>query len=274
MTETLFDYDRSASLDVRSVGTREHDGWIGSELTYATPFDRRRAAHLIRPTGDGPFPAILYVHWFEPAAADSNRTQFYEEAQAMVKRGAASLLIETIWSDREWFLKRTQAEDHRTSVEQVIELRRATDLLLAQPGVDPDRLAYVGHDFGAMYGVVMGSADPRPSCYVLMAGTPRFHEWFLYYPPLEGDEKDAFIHQMTELDPIGRVAQLAPASLLFQFGRDDAHVPIERAEAFFGAAPEPKELRWYDAEHGLNEEATADRMEWVAGQLGLEDEAI
>ena len=270
MVKDLFDYDRSASLDVRPLGSREHDGWIGSDLTYATPFDRRRAACLIRPTGDGPFPVILCVHWYEPAAANSNRTQFYEEAQAMAKRGAASLLIETVWSDRDWFLKRTQADDHRMSVEQVIELRRAMDLLLDQPGVDPGRFAYVGHDFGAMYGVVMGSVDLRPTCYALMAGTPRFSDWFLYYPRLEGDEREAFIREMAELDPIGRVGELAPAPLLFQFARDDFHVPVERAEEFFAAAGDPKELRWYDAKHGLNEQATEDRIDWVARQLGLE----
>ena len=270
MTEKPFDYDRSASLDVRPVGSHEHDGWIGSELTHVTPFDRRRAAYVVRPTGEGPLPVILYVHWYELAAADSNRTQFYEEAQAMAKRGVLSLLIETVWSDRDWFLKRTQVEDHRTSVEQVIELRRAMDLLFEQPGVDPERFAYVGHDFGTMYGVVMGSVDPRPSCYTLMAGTPRFPDWFLYYPRLEGDEREAFIREMAELDPIGRVGELAPAPLLFQFARDDLHVPVERAEEFFAAAKDPKELRWYDAKHGLGEESTTDRIEWVTRQLGLE----
>ena len=229
MAKELFDYDRSASLDVRPVGSREHEGWIGSELTYATPFDRRRAAYVVRPVGEGPFPAILYVHWYEPAAADSNRTQFFDEAQTMAKRGALSLLIETMWSDREYFLKRTQADDHRMSVEQVVELRRAMDLLSEQPGVDPKRFAYVGHDFGAMYGVVMGSIDPRPSCYALMAGTPRLSDWFLYYPRLDGAEREAFVREMSDLDPIDRAAGLSPAPVLFQFGTNDPHVPAERA---------------------------------------------
>jgi dienelactone hydrolase len=270
MTVDLFDYDATASLDIRPVGSRDHDGWVGTELTYATPFDRRRAAAIVRPPGDGPFPVILYVHWYEPAAVDSNRTQFYEEAQAMAKRGAMSLLIETMWSDRDYFLKRTQADDRRMSIEQVVELRRAMDLLLGQPGADPARFAYVGHDFGAMYGVVTGSVDPRPTCYVLMAGTPRFPDWFLYYPPLEGEGRDAFIREMIDLDPIDRVARLAPAPVLFQFAKNDPHVPVEGAEAFFAAASDSKDLRWYDAGHGLNDEATANRIEWLARQLKLE----
>ncbi|MBU1049095.1 hypothetical protein KKG90_03610 [Candidatus Bipolaricaulota bacterium] len=269
MKNDLFDYSRSTPLDVRPVGTREHEGWIEAELTYEALPDRRRAAYLLRPSAEGPHPIILYVHWYEPAAANSNRTQFLEEARTMAKRGAMSLLIETAWSDREWFLKRTQADDSQNSVEIVIELRRAMDLLLGQPGVDAQRFAYVGHDFGAMYGTVMGSIDPRPSCYTLMAGTPRLSDWFLYYPRLEGAAREAFICEMKALDPIDRICQLAPAPLLFQFGKEDFHVPIGRAEEFFAAAMEPKTLLWYEGKHGLNDQATEDRIKWVTNQLCL-----
>lgn len=38
--------------------------------------------------------------------------------------------------------------------------------------------------------IVMGGVDPRPTCYVLMAGTPRFPDWYLYYPELEGEPRE------------------------------------------------------------------------------------
>ena len=37
------------------------------------------------------------------------------------------------------------------------------DVLLANSRVDPKRVAYVGHDFGAMYGMVMTGVDQRVS---------------------------------------------------------------------------------------------------------------
>jgi len=187
----------------------------------------------------------------------------------MAKHGALSLLIETVWSDRDWFLERVQADDYRMSVEQVIELRRAMDLLIEQPGADPERFAYVGHDFGAMYGVVAGSVDPRPTCYVLMAGTPCFPDWFLYYPQLGGAERDAFIDEMASLDPVGHVGRLSPAPVLFQFGMNDPHVPVERAETFFDAAREPKRLLWYEVGHELNDEAQQDRTAWLCRRLAV-----
>jgi dienelactone hydrolase len=264
-----FDDDRSAPLDIREVGTHQHDGVIERLFSYASPYGQRRVAESIRPAGTGPHAAILFVHWYEPESHDSNRTQFHDEALELARRGAVSLLVETMWSDRDWFVKRTQADDYANSVRQVVELRQAIDLLLAQPGVDASRFAYVGHDFGAMYGVLMGQVDSRPTCYVLMASTPRFPDWYLYYPRLEGAAREAFIQEMSPLDPVERVAGLAPAPLLFQFGNNDPHVPIERGQAFFDAASEPKQLRWYDAGHGLCQQATDERISWLAEQLGL-----
>jgi dienelactone hydrolase len=174
-----------------------------------------------------------------------------------------------LWSDRDFFLKRTQKEDMQNSMEEVVNIRRAMDLLLSQPRVDTKRFAYVGHDFGGMYGVLAGSLDQRPTHYVVMASTPRFPDWYLYLPKLEGEARETFIHQMTAIDPITHVPSISPASVLFQFATDDFHVPTDRAEEFFAAAKEPKEMKWYEAQHGLNETATEDRKAWLKQSLGL-----
>ena len=259
------------AADIRAAGKHQHDGIVERLFSYTTPYGQRRVAEIISPAGTEPHAAILYVHWYEPELHDSNRTQFHREATLLAQRGVVSLLVETMWSDRDWFLKRTQADDYANSIRQVVELRQAMDLLLAEPGVDPAQFAYVGHDFGAMYGVLMGQVDPRPTCYALMAGTPRFADWYLYYPKLEGAARAAFVEEMSLLDPIINVAKLAPVPLLFQFGSDDPHVPIERAQSFFDAAAEPRQVRWYAAGHGLCEQATSERISWLATQLGLDD---
>jgi dienelactone hydrolase len=271
MFEDQFAYHRRAAYDIRQVSTRPQQDALVRDFTYATPFNRRRAAYLVRPESGAQdhLAAVLYVHWYEPESPDSNRTQFLDEAIQLASRGVVSMLIETMWSDRDWFIKRTQAEDHQNTIEQVVELRLAMDILLAEPGVDANRFAYVGHDFGAMYGVLMGAVDSRPKSYVLMAGTPKFPDWYLYYPHLEGDDRQAFIESFEPYDPISLVAKLAPAPLLFQFGEDDFHVPIERGQAFFQAAEEPKTIRWYPAGHGLNPQAKIDRLEWLTHQLNV-----
>jgi dienelactone hydrolase len=262
-------YPKLLSKDRRVLVSRTQDGLTSQLLVIQTPFGYRRVAEMFRPEGDGPYPMILYVHWYEPESLSSHRSQFEEEAREMAQSGAICISIETLWSDRDFFLKRTQEEDIQNSVEEIVNIRRAIDLLLSQPNVNPKRFACVGHDFGGMYGVLAGSLDGRPTHYVVMAATPRFPDWYLYLPKLEGEARAVFIRQMAEIDPIVHVPNLAPAEVFFQFATDDFHVPKERAEEFFAAAKEPKQMKWYESGHGLNEEATRDRKAWLREKLGL-----
>lgn len=272
MLSKMHDYQKLESKDVRLLVKRAQDGLESQLLVIQTPFGDRRVADLVRPEGEGSLAALLYVHWYEPESISSHRTQFEEEAREMARAGVVCLSIETLWSDRDFFLKRTQDDDLQNSAQEVVNLRRAMDLLLSQPGVDPERFAYVGHDFGGMYGVLAGSLDRRPAYYVIMASTPRFPDWYLYLPKLEGEARQAFIRQMSEFDPIVHVPNLAPAEVFFQFATDDFHVPKERAEEFFAAARDPKEMKWYEAGHGLNEDATRDRKAWLKDKLRLTQE--
>ena len=144
----------------------------------------------------------------------------------MARSGAVCLLVETLWSDPDFFIKRTQEDDVQNSIEEVVNIRRAMDLLLSQPNVDSKRFAYVGHDFGGMYGVLAGSLDQRPTHYVVMAATPRFPDWYLYSSKLEGEAREAFIRQMSEIDPISSCPEsFARRPIFFQFATDDPHVP-------------------------------------------------
>jgi len=57
-------------------------------------------------------------------------------------------------------------------VQTVIDLRRAVDVVLSRPGVDPKRIGFVGHSFGATWGGVLAGVEKRIKAYVLMAGLP------------------------------------------------------------------------------------------------------
>ncbi len=272
LSAALFEYDATAPLDVKESGVERRQGVPVRNITYANASGGRTGACLVVPTSAGPHAAILYVHWYEPESPDSNRTQFLSEAVDNAKLDVVSLLIDTMWSDPAWFETRRQSDDYDSSVRQVRELRRAIDLVLSQPSVDPQRSAYVGHDFGAMYGAVVAGLETRIKAYALLAGTSAFSDWFLLSPKLEGATRQAFIDRLSPLDPVRYVGRAAPSTLLFQFGTSDRFVPKEKAEEFFRAASEPKALRWYEAGHGLNHEAVRDRQQWLKGELGLRTE--
>jgi cephalosporin-C deacetylase-like acetyl esterase len=265
---STFAYDRSRPLAIETLGTRTQDGATVRDITFASTAGGRTAAYLVSPVERGKGPGILFVHWYEPESKDSNRTQFLEQAVDLARGGSTSLLIETMWSDPEWFKKRRREDDYTNSVQQVKELRRALDVLLSMPGVDPGRVAYVGHDFGAMYGAVLSGVDHRVHAWALQAGTTSFSSWFLLGTKLDPTEKQKVIDQLAPLDPVAYIQQAA-SPVLFQFGRHDPYVPEARAEQFFNAATEPKSRILYDAGHGLNRLAIQDRQAWLKKNLGI-----
>lgn len=270
MLPKMRDYPKLAPSDVRVWGEKKEDGYTKQMLVFQTPFGYRRMAELFTPDGEGPHALILFIHWYEPGSPSSNRSQFVEEAIELAKAGAICLTVETLWSDPDFFLKRTQTDDMQTSMEEVVNERRFMDFLASQPNADLTRFALVGHDFGGMYGVLAGSLDQRPTHYVIMAATPRFPDWYLYSPKLEGAAREAFLSEMKPIDPITHIPNLAPAPVFFQFGNDDFHVPLERADEFFNAAKDPKEKKIYQSGHGLNDETTQDRKSWIKRQLRID----
>ena len=268
---SLFDYDASLPLAVKETSRREDKGVVLRDITYATLTRGSNAATLVTPTTRPakPAPAILFVHWYGPPAPTSNRTQFIPDATELARRGVTSLLIDTPWSVPTYFRNRTRAEDYTRSVQQVRDLRRALDVLAAQPGIDRQRLAYVGHDFGAMYGTLAAVVDPRVTHFVFMAGTASFSDWFLYGPKLEGEARDKFIAELAPLDPVKWVPRLR-GPLLMQFADTDEHVSTERRELLAAAAPKGSDVRVYKAGHELNEQATRERLTWLRQKLSLD----
>jgi predicted esterase len=267
----LFDYDGSLSTAIKETSRREEKGALLRDITYETldkATNRTNAATLITPATPAakPAPAILFVHWYGPPAPTSNRTQFIPDGIALAQHGVTSLLIDTPWSVPTYFRTRTRAEDYSRSVQQVKDLRRALDVLAAQPGIDRSRLAYVGHDFGAMYGSIAAVVDPRVTHFVFMAGTASFSDWFLYGPKLEGEARDKFIAELAPLDPVKWVPRLR-GPVLMQFADHDEHVSTARREQLAAAAPKGAEVRVYKAGHELSDESTRERLEWLRQKL-------
>jgi dienelactone hydrolase len=223
---------------------------------------------LVVPAGPGPFAAVLFAHWLgdEPT---SNHTEFLDDAVELGERGVLSLLIDSPWSDPEWFEHgRSPKTDVAESQAQVKDFQRAMDVLIAQPGVDPKRVGFVGHDFGAMYGVLMGSAQPRAKTWVLLAPTATFSEWFLIGEK-PADPK-AFVKSLAPFDLARHLPKLK-GTVLFQFAKTDRYVPPEAVKALTSATPQVHAVKIYEnAGHDLKvPEAHDDRLRWLSEALQL-----
>jgi len=248
-------------------GEETADGVTVTDVTFDGGEIDDTEAYLVAPSGGGSGPAVLWFHWLEGGSPTSNRTEFLEEARGFALRGVTSLLVQGVLP---WHERPSRIAHDRALIEQeVAMLRRAVELLLAQPRVDPSRLAAVGHDFGGMYLTLLFGEDRRIGWFVLMAPTARWADWFTVYWRLE-DDADAYAAALAPLDPVAHLARADGRPILLQFAAHDDYVPPEVAAEITAAAGPSAEVRTYDSGHELDATARADRESWLANRLGLD----
>ena len=262
----LFRYNDRSAVTVNEVSSERRGDVTVRDIVLSPGPGRQIKAYLVVPEGSGPFAGILWVHWL--GEEKSNRTQFLDEAVQLAPKGAVSLLVDAMWSAPEWFGKRVPEKDYENSIRQVIELRRAIDLLLSQPNVDKTRIGFVGHDYGAMYGMLMSGVDQRVNTFVFIAATQSLNDWAFLGP--QPKSKAAYLKQNSNLELTDSLRQVRTASKLFQFGKGDFYVSQADAAVLFAAAPQPKERKMYEAGHKMALDVIVkDRDEWLVKQLKL-----
>lgn len=272
-TLPLFHYEPSAPFDVEIVSEQVQAGAIVQDLTYQAADSQftqqaggRIDAYLVKPAGNGPFAGVLFMHGL--GAGWGNRREFLDEAVGLASQGVVSVLPAGQFP---WLVSFTGVPetDHMNVINQVVELRRSVDFLLAQAGVDPQRIAFVGHDYGAMHGAVLAGVEKRIKAYVLMAGDSNYSDWaFQYFT--EPADRDAYRRFMAAVDPVSYLPHATPAAIFFQFGGRDRFINQETSNQQVDAASQPKKLGWYaDAGHTLNAQASRERVDWLTEELDL-----
>jgi dienelactone hydrolase len=264
----LFDYDADADLQVEVIGTEERDGVTVQDITFVPIADEDPVkAYIVTPGSDAEsFAGILWGHWL--GEENANRNQFLEEAVGLAREGVVSVMIDTMWSKPGWYGARSSKldEDYESGVKQVIRFRRAMDLLLAQPKVDPERIAFVGHDYSGMYGMLASAVDARASAYVFIAVAPSFYDWAFYVN--KPKDEAAYFAENDVLEPM-EYLPFIHGKLLFQYAGEDFYVPDDRRRLALNTAAETREVKIYEkAEHSMHDpEIAQDRDAWLLEAL-------
>jgi dienelactone hydrolase len=285
-----WNYDKSAPLNIKQTGVEDHKGIKVYDITYFSPVGDRApvvgpnggivAAYLVVPPGKGPFPAVIYSHWCMDGSDKKNRTEFLAEALVLARSGVISLLPDEV-RVRPGFPEPAKdqsplnEEQFALPVQQVINLRRGADLLLARNDVDSARLAYVGHSVGAEAGGYLTGVDKRLKAFVLMAAglsdevelkTKAYQD---LRKQIGADRFDAFVAQHSWTDIGKYVSHAAPATVFLQYASHDDYFSSDEAKQYAEVVSEPKKFKIYDAPHALNAEATLDRVAFLAKQLSF-----
>jgi dienelactone hydrolase len=276
--DRAFDYDQAAPLDVQEKGTVKRGDVSVLDITYASPKGGRVPAFLVVPDGKGPFAAVIWGHWYWGNSPARNRSEFLDEAVALAATGVVSLLTDGPVArpghveDKDPLSERQVAE----LIQQIVDMRRGVDLLLARKDVDPQRIAYVGHSYNATVGAFLSGIEKRFKVFVLMAGglsdevDMKSKEYQDFRQKIGPEKFDAFEAKYRWLDPGKFVSHASPAFVFLQYGTKDLpFLTSERAREYARVVSEPKKFQLYEAPHALNAEARRDRLTFLAEQLKL-----
>ncbi|GCE30860.1 hypothetical protein KDA_63440 [Dictyobacter alpinus] len=275
LNPTFFAYDEESTPDIKLISENRRGNITIQDITYASPQGGRVPAYMIVPQGNGPFAGVIFVHW-----SQRDRTEFLEEAITLAEIGIVSLCIDAPFlrptSLKAPISSKTAARD--LGLQIVADVRRGVDVLMAQPGVDRQRIGYVGHSYGATNGGIVAGVEKRIKTYVLMAGyasTSQVYRVSTHPMIAQGREKtppaewERYLDMIEPLDAVYYIGNTAPASILFQFANQDEFVSEEQALLYLEKASKPKQIRWYDSSHELNGQARIDRAIWLCQELNL-----
>ena len=263
----LFDYDKTIDLNLKDIGVEKRGTITVRDISFVgIPGKDPTKAYLVVPEGPGPFAGILWGHWLGHHTSD--RSQYLDEAVQLASRGVVSILINTMWAEPAWYENRLPEEDYENSIRQVIEIRRAMDLLVAFDNVDKTRIGFVGHDYSGMYGAIAAGVERRPKTYVFVAVTSSLYNWAFFAKQPKSKIEYVRRNAVFELtDFVGRVR----GSVFCQFANNDPFISRTDGNVFFNAVTSSvKESKRYDADHSMEgEEIVSDRNTWLIKELGL-----
>jgi uncharacterized protein len=268
----LFAYPVNSSPQVQKAVESTNNGVEVSAISFSSPDGGTVTGLLFDPvTRQGPRPGMVLLH-----GMPGNARQMAGVGQQLAAHGAVAIAIDAPFARRGGSPVRFSPEDRAEQVQLIKDLQAAVDVLRAHPNVDDERIAYLGISYGGAMGALFAGIERRIKAAVLVVGDGGLVSHFT--GPEDATQmggvpcatRVTWFQAMAPIEPIRFVGQASPTALLLQSGRFDTLVPAADAQDLHAAASSPKTILWYDAGHGLNQQAVSDRLDWLHGQVGID----
>ena len=268
----LFANDANAPLNLQQALESTKNGVEVSAISFSGSDGGLVTGLLFDPVGRSSLrPGMVLMHGM-PGTARSMAFQ----GQLLAEHGAVAIAIDAPFARRGGQPVGFSAQDRVEQIQLMKDLQRAVDVLRARPNVDSERIAYLGISYGGAMGALFVGIERRIKAAVLVVGDGGLVSHFTgpedsnFMAGLPCATRVNWFEAMTPIEPIRFVGFASPTPLLLQSGRFDTLVPEADAQALHTAASSPKTIRWYDAGHGLNQQAVFDRLDWLHGEIGLD----
>jgi dienelactone hydrolase len=271
----FYDYDLEFPFELEVSEGETRGNCTLHDLKFESAHDEMVPAVYSRPTGPGPFPALVFLH-----GRGGNKRNIVELAPTIASAGYAGIAIDCQYhGDRNPRGKNIYSEhaysDRDAMIQTVIDGRRAVDFLQSRDEVDSKRIGLLGGSMGGILGTLLAAVEERIRASVLLVagGNWEILAQKSQHPDgksLRGKTVDVkrLARIMAPVDPINFVDLISPRPVLFQLGSKDEIVPAETGRLLVEAAKEPKEVDWYDAGHGLPLEKVVPRvLSWLEVNL-------
>jgi dienelactone hydrolase len=256
----FFAYDRKVPFDTRVVETNNDEGLKRERLSFQSTPGVRVTALFWRPQTEGKAPAVTFLH----GGAARGKDAFIPFGAVLARAGWSVLAIDLpYFGERATDLLRSfsQQEKHEklynqpstylSWVTQVAkDVSRSYDLLVAEKGVDPHRVALIGASRGAIAASIAGAIDHRVRGVVMLYG---------------GHFDDLETNHLPAACPANYIGRIAPRPLLMINGTEDSVMSRDRSvEPLLKIAREPKRIIWAPGGHMfLGEEHRAALIQWL-----------
>lgn len=268
----LFTYNVNAPLNVQVTVENQTNLVRVSSISFDSPGGGRATGMLFEPQNRaGLRPGIVLMHGMPGTAR--NMTPL---GQALAQYGAVVIAIDAPFNRRSGSTVRFIPQDATEQIQLIKDLQRAVDYLRGRADVDDARIAYHGTSYGGAMGALFVGIERRLKTAILVVPDGGLVSHYTgpedagLLSNMSCTTRYAWLKAMIPIEPIRYIGKASPTPLLVQNGRTDTLVPMADAEALHAVTPQPRTIEWYDAGHGLTQQALVNRHNWLRDQIGLD----
>ena len=274
---SVFDYDSDLPLELAEDRRISGTSTAVRHVTYPSPRGGDVSAMIFQPVQEPPRAGVILQHGMPGRKSDMART-----ARTFACANATAITIDAPfarWETRFREPLTCTLQDRDEQIQLIVDLRRTVDVLLTE--IESGPIGYLGVSYGAAMGGLLAGIEHRIAAFALVVGDGGLVAHFTDdegrpLGPLSELSEDQALEWLTAMGPVEPALFIGDASapILLLNGREDQLVTEADANAYHQAAGPNHEVIWYDAGHGLNEEAWYEQVRWMGDRLQLDADRV